>query len=605
MLARLILGTMLISLSVFVSPAQTSSVKTPACDEDFARFLVDQQVSESRNVEQTDKRIRILIRAAEFLWKVEEPLAREYFTEAFKVADARFHEKGSDQIEKVKGQTTTTLSPDYRYEVIRAVSAKDPAWAKKLIERVIKEYEKDSDGKGFLDKQRELAEIMRVGQESINTNPEFSRFLFRRVMQEPLDYHWYFLLFSIANEHRPFADDLYNELLANYANATPRRLLFLSAYPFANGRIFGPDKYQFGVPTADGLTPNRNLQRRFITTFLQRVLSFAADPQNLNLPPEEYRQPEPVYMIRALSELEPIVVQSFPEFIQQHSEAKAQATGMLSEQMRKDMSDRERENESLGYGFERRLKQLEEAETNGKLTDSMIVSLLTWGEQAKTEEQFKQIEPWLAKIREESPRNESTNYFWFVRAKLAANENRIDEAQRFAKKIPEIEQRAIVFFELAALQLKDVSDAATVYQTLRDVGKLAEQSETSIEKARVLIALSNQYIKINPTFAIQELADAIRVINQLENPDILSTSIFRQIRGKTFIHSVGFSLPGQNLEGTFKEISKGNFELSLSNAKSIDDKYLRTLAVFAVAQNCVGQPKKKPASKQPAIKRAN
>jgi len=149
-----------------------------------------------------------------------------------------------------------------------------------------------------------------------------------------------------------------------------------------------------------------------------------------------------------------------------------------------------------------------------------------------------------------------------------------------------------------------VNDAATVYQTLRDVERVANQAETSVEKARVLIALTNKYIRINPIFAMQELSDSIKVVNQLGNADILSTTVIRRINGKDFSFFSVYSLPGQNLEGTFKEISKNNFELSLSNAKSLDDKYLRTLAVLAVAQNCTGQPKKKPATKQPAVKRS-
>ena len=137
--------------------------------------------------------------------------------------------------------------------------------------------------------------------------------------------------------------------------------------------------------------------------------------------------------------------------------------------------------------------------------------------------------------------------------------------------------------------------SATVYATLREVGRLVEQSDTSVEKARVLLALTNSYIKVNPIFAMQELGEAINVINRLENPEgVMSTGVTRQIKGKDFSFFASFGLPGQNLEGTFKAISKDSFEMSLSNAKSLEDKYLRTLAVLAVAQNCVDKIKKAP-----------
>jgi len=265
--------------------------------------------------------------------------------------------------------------------------------------------------------------------------------------------------------------------------------------------------------------------------------------------------------------------------------------------MRKDVQAREARNEELNFGFERRLKQLEEAEAKGKLTDFMIVSLLTWGEKNKTEEQFRLIEPWLEKISEAPAREGAFNYFWFLRAQLAIKEGRYDDAEKFARKVPEVEHRAILLFELAEKQLKNVNDAATVYSTLRDIGRLAEQAEDSVEKARVLLALVNKYSKINSVFAMQELSDAVRVLNRLENPQILSAFIGRIIAGKNFSFTTSFSMPAYDLESTFREISKSNFELSLSNAKSLDDRFLRALAVFAIAKNCVEQAKKQPARK--------
>jgi len=296
-----------------------------------------------------------------------------------------------------------------------------------------------------------------------------------------------------------------------------------------------------------------------------------------------------------LGELEPIIVRDFPSLIQKLSEARGAANGMLSDQMRKDAADREEQNEALGYGFERRLKELEKADSEGKLTDYMIVSLVTWGEKGKTEEQFKQIEPWLDKIGEQRAREGTINYFWFLRTTLAVKESRLDDAEKFAKKVPEVEHRAILFFNIAEKQLKNLNDAATVYQTLRDVGKLAEQAEDSVEKARVLFGLVNQYLKVNPGFAMQELSDAVKVVNRIERPDLLSTGVTRHIIGKKFSFSAAFSMPGYDLENTFREMGKNNFEMSLSNAKSLDDKYLRTIAVLAVAKNCVDVKKKKPA----------
>ena len=580
-----------------VAMSQTPSANLPPiCNDEYAKFLVDQQVAESKSVQETDKRIRILIRAADFLWNFEQPTAREYFTEAFKVAGDRFKEKGFEKEELAK--SSFRMLPDYRFEVIKAITTKDPEWARRLIDQVLKEYEKAvADRTGF-DKTRELDEIIRLAVDSLKTNPELSRHLFRRAMQLPLDFHWMWAPLSSAATNRQFADELYLELLNNYANATPRRLLFLSAYPFGSSRIMGPERFQFGAQVPDGFLPSKNLQQRFIDTFLRRAISYASDPQNINSPPEQYRLPEPVYVINALNELEPIIIREFPTLIQRLSEARAQTNGLVTEQMRNDLQDRETRNEEFTYGFERRIKQLEEAEAKGRLTDFMIVRLLTWGDKSKTEEEFKQIEPWLDKIKEADARQSAINYFWFMRSQVAIKEGRYDDAEKFSLKVPELEHRAILFFELADRQLKNVNDAATVYATLREVGRIAEQADNSVEKVRVLLGLVNKYSKTNSVFAMQELSDAVRVLNGLENPPVLSGYVTRVIKGKDFSSTVSFSMPGYDFESTFREISKNNFELSLSNAKSVDDKYLRALAIFAIAKNCAEQPKKKPARKE-------
>lgn len=558
------------------------------CTVEFSRFLVDQQVADSRSVTETDKRIRILTRSADFIWKLDQPTAREYFTEAFKVANDRFNEKG---FEKKTDKGITITSPDHRFEVIRAIAAKDGEWSKRLTEQILKEYEKTAAERSETDRSNELTATLRVAEESVTSNPELSWYLFRRVMRQPLDFYWFWTPYSVANKDPKFADALYRELLSNYANETPRRLLFLSAYPFGGDRPLGLDKFHYGTSVPGNFRPNTSLQRQFIDVLFRRVTAYANDPASVNRPREGYRHSEPLYLVTALNDLEPMIVQQFPDLVQRYSAARATASSLLNEEMKKELADKERQNERTGSSFEERLAEIEKADEEGKLKDSMILGLLTWGD--KTEEQFKQLEPWLEKITDEPARKESINYFWFLRSKLAIKENRLDDAQRHAAKVPEMEHRAILLFEIAELKLKDVNDAASVYQMLNEIGKTTRQLENSPAKARVLLGLANLYEQFNHTFALDELSDAVKVVNRLENPDMLSTSLYRRIAIKDYSFSAGFGMPKYDLERTFRAISKNDFDMGLSNARALEDKFYRTLAVIAVAQNCIDRPKPK------------
>jgi hypothetical protein len=590
---ELLLVGLLLILAPDFSMAQISSAENQACNQNFARALVEQQVSESKMVAETDKRIKMLLRAGDFLWKFDEATARKYFSEAFKVAADRYYEKKAESQKKTTNQSGAFIiyEPDYRMQVIRAIAQKDSEWSKKLTEQILAERQKASEEKSNTNNSGEINDLIQIAQDNVKTNPNLSRYLFRRLMNYPLDYYWYFALYGIAKENRQLADDLYSELLGRYANETPHRLLFLTAYPFVSERIFGLDKYRYGTFIPENLTPNQGLQRQFLETFFRRTSLFANNPDEFTRPPDQYRQPEVLYLVSAFEDIEPYVLQNFPDLLQRFSEVKAQANSLLNAQNRQDLEKRQKENKKLGMGFEEKLKLLEEADSEGKLTDAMIIGLVTWGE--RTEEEFKLLAWWLEKIQDEKARRQTINYFYFKRSERARKDKRFDEAKKYAEKVEEIDHGAVLYFELAKEQLQDANQSAQVSETLYEVSKMAQKSPDSIAKVQVLLGLAAIYEKVNHASALDLLGEAVKVINKLENPDIFTNFISRQIITKDYSFVASISAPGYNLESTFQEISKKDFELSLAHANSLNDKYFRTLAVIAVAKNCVQNAPKK------------
>lgn len=581
-----------ITLLVSVAAAQDTLplADDSVCNDEFAKFLVDQQVSESRSVTEADKRIRILTKSADFLWKFEQPRAREYFTEAYKVASDRFREKGFERTDY--GGGISAQLPDLRFVVLRAIAKHDAAWARKLSEELIKEYEETNKDRNPLDQNREVDSLMSIALDNVKTNPALSWYIYRRLMRIELEQQWHWNLSSISRADPAFADALYGELLTSHANATPRRVIYLSAYPFGRPQVFGYEGMMFFAAIPENFRANPQLQARFIDLLLRRVDAFATDPANFNLPPEGHRPEEAVYMVSALNELEPIVHQSFPAFARRLNTARAKAMSMLTDKGRKSIDDREKWRTSGTRSFEVRMAELEKADEEGKLTDAMILSMLTF--QFKTDDQFKRFEPWIDKVTDAKGRTGITNYFWFIRAKLAIKEKRLADAQKFAAKVPEVEHQAILWFEIAEKQLEDINDAANAYTTLRDVAAVARRAEDSVGKARVLLGLANLYEKLNHSFAISELSDAVVVINKVKDADLQARWLMRSIKVKDMGFGASFSTPGYDLETTFSTLSKTDFSLPLSNAKAIEDKYYRTIAVIAIARNCIDRPRQKP-----------
>lgn len=593
---RFVLAIAVLLAAFIVTEAQVAPLANPVCNAQYAQILVQGQVMESKSVVEPVKRIKILLRSADFLWKFDEPTSRAYLTEAWKMADDRFKETGFESKKSTeKGSTVITILPDQRMEVIRAIAKRDAAWAKRLSEQMLADYEKRSTNRESFDETREIGDLLSMANENVKTNPELSRALYRRVMRYPMFYHWFFVFYTIARENPAFADSLYQETVNNYRNESPRLLLYLSAYPFGNERMFGPDKYTVNMGPQPNVRQNPALARLFFDTFFSRIATYSASVEDINQPKEKNYLAQPAYMISALNEIEPIIVQQFPDLLPRFSSARAQAASLLNADMKKELDDKERSTNGIGLDFDERIAAMEKADGDGKLTDYMILQLVT--ARAKTEEQFAKIEPWLQKVKDEKARSGLTNYYWFLRAQLAIKEKRWDDADKYIAKVPEVEHRALLLFDMAEIQSKNTNDVSAQFDTLNRLSKLTRSSENSVSKAQILLGLANMYEKVNHSTALDELSEAIRVTNSLKEPDIFATTIRREIRGKDFGFFASFGTPGYDLEKTFEELSKKDFEMSLGSAKSLDDKYFRTLAVLAVATNCAKNAKPEPKAK--------
>jgi hypothetical protein len=91
----------------------------------LARQTVEQQADSAKRSEKPTS-VLMFNQIADFLWTSDEPSARGYFTEAFKVAQERFREKAMN---RCSGENDFTAR-DYRFEVIRAIAKFDGEWAK-------------------------------------------------------------------------------------------------------------------------------------------------------------------------------------------------------------------------------------------------------------------------------------------------------------------------------------------------------------------------------------------------------------------------------------------------------------------------------------------
>ncbi|MBA3601568.1 MAG: hypothetical protein H0W45_10105, partial [Acidobacteria bacterium] len=308
--------------------------------------------------------------------------------------------------------------------------------------------------------------------------------------------------------------------------------------------------------------------------------------------------PESAVAAIALSEFELIITQQFPDLLQPYSQARIHANSVTAANDLESAKKRDEQGKSFYKSFDERLKEVEQADAEGELTDSLIFQLVN---AAKTEDDFKKAETWLDKMIDKTGREAVADYFYFQRSKLATKERRFDDGRKFALKVDRIEHRAVLFFDIAEAKMKEPMTKLESLESLLEVYQMANKSPGTVEKAQVLLGLAFMFEKVDHLNALTSLADAIKTANNLENPNLFTSSVTQIIKGKNFTHFSSYSVPGFEVTETFYEMGKRDFLTTLTYATNFSDKYLRTLAVLATVKDCEKNDKPvkiKPKAKQ-------
>jgi hypothetical protein len=558
------------------------------CDAQMARSLVETQVSDSKTVTETDKQIKILLRAADFLWQFDNVAARKHFKTAFDSARERFKEKGVESKQAGRGMLIVERD-DFRFTVLLAIAKRDAAWAQKLTEIVLEEMKADaetkSEEKDFAKSTNELDRLLQVANALLKTNKPAALEFARRALRFPIGRNttsnWHFFLYSLAKQDQNAADALYAEALAANSNNDIDYLLYLSGYPFGNGRIYGAASSTIGYTVSPDYTPNQVLQRQFLNVLIGRSASLA--PLGGAEKTEKWRLSEAAAAFAALQDLESVAAIRFPDLTPRIAAAKAHAQSLITEENRTALDARRKQSENWQASFAGKLERLEK-ETDAAKLDYLIVQLVN---SAEKEEEFKKAAEWLSKIGEAETRESTTNYLYFKLSDALIKDNRLIDAEKTAEKVVELEHRAVLQFKIAEARLKLENDKMQANLILEKVVAAALKADSSVERAKVLLGSAFWFEKYNQFRSAEVLSEAVKTINRLENPDLSATSIHRQIMGKGFGFFAVYEMPGANLEKSFEQVSRKDFQGALNQARNLDDKYLRTLAVVAVVGDCV------------------
>src|SRR5215471_16392340 len=130
---------LLVLFSLAISEAQEkpdTNIPRSSCSRDNALNMIQRQIDLSKTIDGDAKRIVLLLRVAEVSWPHDQNRARAAFSDAFDIAARLFKDKGAPD---TKDGRLWVQGIDYRYTVITAIAKRDPDWARKLSQQILKE----------------------------------------------------------------------------------------------------------------------------------------------------------------------------------------------------------------------------------------------------------------------------------------------------------------------------------------------------------------------------------------------------------------------------------------------------------------------------------
>lgn len=567
--------------------AQKKQPTSALCTRDTAADTTKQQILTSRTFDNAIPRIAVLIRAADLLWPYEQEKALAAFMEAFDLAVQNYKEVGEQTRRVSESQFAARYSlPDQRFKVIAALAKRDPARARKLSDQMLQEEaaDKTADDQSS---QRNAEKLLIAATGLIETDAAGAVMIARASLRYPATLQLPAFLYRTAKTNQAVADQFYSEALTAYRAVPMDQFLYLSAYPFGNVREAGEMPSYTTYPVPPGFKPNPALQRQFMQALLARIESSMNDAPGETVP--NYRYTQHAQMWFALTRLEKPVETNLPDLLETTVQSKERLYALLNPAQQKRVTAVIEIHNAPKKTFD---EQVEEAE---KLTDvarrDQGLAFAVTG--ASKDQPVEKVLSTIDKISDAKVRGPLTNWFYYSRAQALIEKKEFVEARRLASKVEELDQRAYLFTRIAEESLKQAGDETDSRQMLNEIADAISKAPQTINSARALLALAHLYTKLDVNRGVEELGNAVKTINALENPDFAQQSVMIKIEGKTFGFYTAYSTPGFNPENAFREMGKVDFDGTLAQAAQFSDKSLRGLTTLSVFEPCFAFTKRR------------
>jgi hypothetical protein len=611
--------------SISTERSRTRKALTPT--QRRALWQIDQLFDAAKKFEDDGLKIRAQARIADALWDYDETRARSHFEEAFRAIHA-VKQRANERDTNVSPHPTPSaeilsdeMKLQLRSEVLDLIARRDSRLTEKLAKSVADTLPAINTDDQMSDSKTEREQALRYLQVAISiakADPlraaKLAKLSFNiGGMSNPLFLE---VLFAIRSKKVALADELFRDALS----AVGLNPAHVSACISLFARYIFPDYGAGGMRASFGSDPDSGPIVQAGPLLIEQFLNFAyqAIMQQTEAGRSQHTPTKGPGVIGSGSSgrgrIDNIQAttdyltaeQLLPYFDQFMNDKSAAIRAKLNEKLTNITSDAERDlitNLTSPTSVEELLSRAERAQTPLERDSLYIQAAL----RTAREGDYDQALSIADKISDERSKSFDVKSIIRYEAAVAALKKKdLEVAYRYAKNLPDLEQRARVLSQIIRILLEK-KEIVRAMEVLNDAEESISKADNGPDKARAMLIMSGAAARLDLIRGFEVMTAAVKAINQVEFAAQWENTAPTNGSGSSGTAKITFGLNMLNFDQVFPLLARGDFDGALLLAQAIEKQEASVLAQLAVCREALDKPadpQDKDKAKEPAKKEA-
>lgn len=553
--------------------------------------------------------VQVLADAADLLWDETPGQGAKWLTKAWELIE---QVPAAPKNESLKEFLTTSEQTALRTLVLTVARKHDADLAEKFLKQLSQKQSDEKKERGaFDDRTARSEQLLQMAQQAVDSNPEVAFSLAERSLADGISYTLQNVLTSLRKKNVELANRLFDLALARFSSnrSDPSEAQVLAGYLFQSGFTFSTNSSgqtilalnpaQQNLPRVAASEPQR--ARSFLTAVYEVLLS---QPLALDSPEGRQRGQQILLLGNRLAgpyrTFAPDLAQPARGFLAQ-----------LQRQLSPDgetvnVSDTTRNDATSGNTtkpltkeelYEQRISELEE---KAEKQSNPIAKKLAYVEAALATkpEDYNRGRRIAEKIDDDKDlRADVVSFLLYRGALFLVEKAEIEKAAELAPQISDLLRRAVVEIAIAQHLLSSKPDKSQpeesttlarqrAFDLLGDVDRDLKKAEPSASAARILLARTALLAKLDENQALISLANAVQMINKLDNFDLRDASAPNLGLGTSAASGATVARPrlGFDFRSAIDPLVTTSFEQVVAVAESFTAKEIRGAGCLEVAK---------------------